>query len=451
MRFPRGFTQAMVERVRRIPGRRWMPERGGWLLPPGEGVRDLLRVAFPGIRLPGEEPLAPPAPPAPPLVSPEPPVSPEPSPPASPGMDVAALLKEARGELLLAGYAPRTRKVYLGHMRRFLTWVEEEGRGPPDAAMARAWLLHRLQAPEGLSRASHGQMVAALRLLLVRILRTAPSREAVPMPRKERSLPVVLSRDEVRRLLGAARGTRAQALLMLLYASGLRVGEVVRLRPEDLEADRGLLRVRKGKGAKDRYTLLSGLAMDAVVRYRMAHAPERWLFPSARDPERPMTTRSVQATVRATAKRAGLERRVTPHVLRHSFATHLLESGTDLRYIQTLLGHASSRTTEIYTHVSQRDLARIRSPLDDVGWTPPGTEPAMETPSSAPARAPTPPANNPYPPSPQGPMPDRPNPGEDGGPSPRPGTHPTAPERPAPSEPASPEEPRPRGPPHRNR
>ena len=313
------------------------------------------------------------------------PVEPPPAPPPW-----APLLERTRRELVLAGYAPKTRKVYLGHIRRFLRWVhdeheESEAAGGSAAGMAgapalvrsrplkinaetmRAWLLHRLDHDE-ISRSSHTQIVSALKVLLVRILGRREEVDRIRLPRKEQALPKVLSRDEVRRLLDATRGSKAQAILMLLYASGLRVGELVRLRPGDLEADRGLLRVRKGKGAKDRYTLLSDRAMAAVVRYHAAHRPDRWLFPSGADAERPLTTRSVQVMVRKAAKAAGIHRPVTPHVLRHSFATHLLEAGTDIRYIQVLLGHASTRTTQIYTHVSRRDLARIRSPLDDMGF-----------------------------------------------------------------------------------
>ncbi len=139
----------------------------------------------------------------------------------------------------------------------------------------------------------------------------------------------------------------------------------MRLRPEDLDLSRGLLRVRRGKGGKDRYTLLSQRGVEAVRIYCEGFRPEGWLFPGAR-PGRHCTTRSVQRIVEECARRAGLEKKVTPHTLRHSFATHLLESGTDLRYIQELLGHKSSRTTEIYTHVANTTLARIRSPLDDL-------------------------------------------------------------------------------------
>jgi site-specific recombinase XerD len=139
----------------------------------------------------------------------------------------------------------------------------------------------------------------------------------------------------------------------------------VRVRPEDLDVPRGLLRVREGKGSKDRVTLLSKRALALLGAYTEAFRPQGWLFPGER-PGRHLTARSVQKVIRACARRAGIAKRVTPHTLRHSFATHLLESGTDLRFIQELLGHASSRTTEIYTHVTSTHLSEIRSPFDQM-------------------------------------------------------------------------------------
>lgn len=160
--------------------------------------------------------------------------------------------------------------------------------------------------------------------------------------------------------------------------------------------------MRRGKGAKDRETLLSARALEAVRIYREAFHPEDWLFPGSK-PGKHYGSRSVQRIVQDGARAAGLEKSVSPHVLRHSFATHLLESGTDLRYIQELLGHSSSRTTEIYTHVASTHLARIRSPLDELEApdAPPETQPAPP-PSQSP-NPPDPPSRHPSPPRPSRP------------------------------------------------
>lgn len=268
--------------------------------------------------------------------------------------------------MVLQGLAPRTRKLYLGYARRFARWKD-----PPlaeaEVTEVRRYLVYLVEE-RGVSRSAHTQAISALRFLFEKVLRRREGLGDIPRPRRRKSLPNVLSREEVAALVGAARHPSTRALIMILYSSGLRVSEVVRLRPEDLDHDRGLLRVRCGKGSKDRFTLLSRKAVKAVDRHLLFRDETAgpWLFPGGRK-GRHLTTRSVQKTVARAAARAKIRKRVTPHVLRHSFATHLLEAGTDLRYIQKLLGHASSRTTEIYTHVSNRDLSRIRNPLDDLG------------------------------------------------------------------------------------
>ena len=187
----------------------------------------------------------------------------------------------------------------------------------------------------------------------------------MPRPRPEVTLPQILSVAEVARMLEKPRYLKHRAILMLLYSAGLRVGEVVRLRPADLDEERGMLRVRRGKGRKDRQSLLARRAVEAVRAYRKAQPTSQWLFPGGR-PDRHLNTRSVQRIVERAARAAGIQKRVTPHTLRHSFATHLLEGGTNLRIIQELLGHSSSRTTEIYTHVAQTTLEAVRSPLDSL-------------------------------------------------------------------------------------
>ena len=153
---------------------------------------------------------------------------------------------------------------------------------------------------------------------------------------------------------------------MLIYSAGLRVGEVVRLKPEDIDSERNLIHIRQAKGNKDRYTILSQTALTALNLYLELYRPEKWLFPGAQ-PGSHLTERSVQKFFDIARDRAGITKDVSVHTLRHSFATHLLEAGTDLRYIQELLGHQSSKTTEIYTHVSKRDIGRIQSPLDRLG------------------------------------------------------------------------------------
>jgi integrase/recombinase XerD len=174
-----------------------------------------------------------------------------------------------------------------------------------------------------------------------------------------------LSADEVVRLLRTVQNIKHRAILYLTYSSGLRVGEVVRLRIEDIDPARKTVKVRQGKGRKDRMTLLSDAALQVLNDYMKRVHLESWLFPGGEE-GRHITERSVQKVFEKARGQAGIVKKVSVHALRHSFATHLLEGGTDLRYIQELLGHQSSKTTEIYTHVSVKDVRRIQSPLDRI-------------------------------------------------------------------------------------
>lgn len=284
--------------------------------------------------------------------------------PSSPHPDSLASVREA---LVLRRYSAGTRKVYLGHVSRFLDWagvtVQELPEDP--TGLVRSYLVELVETKR-VSRSYHSQAVSALRFLLETVVGNPRLALSIARPRRESTLPAVLAQEEVARLLAAPRNLKHRALLFLMYSSGLRVGEVVRLRPDDVDVTRGLLRVRQGKGAKDRYTLLAKRAVHAVEQYRAAYPTDRWLFPGAR-PDRHLSSRSVQKIVTGAASRAGIAKHVTPHTLRHSFATHLLEGGTNLRIIQELLGHASARTTQRYTHVARSTFETVRSPLDNLG------------------------------------------------------------------------------------
>jgi len=346
--FGPGFDEGDLAVVRALPRRRWDPDRRAWIVPRPEAALARLRESF-GTRLR--------------LIRAEE----DPAESREEGVR-EGILRRVREALVSRGYRPNTRKVYLGLVRRFLEWVDGD---PADVVEPADRLVSRyvteLVETRGISRSYHNQLVSALRFLFETVLDQPELALRIPRPRPEKRLPEVLSTSEVAGLLAQARHPKHRALLMLTYSAGLRVGEVVRLRPEDLDADRGLLRVRSGKGGRDRVSLLSPRALEAVRLYRRAFPDPhgKWLFPGAR-PGRHYTTRSLQRVVERCARAAGLSKRVTPHTLRHSFATHLMESGTNLRSIQELLGHQSPRTTQIYTHVARTRLASIRSPLDDL-------------------------------------------------------------------------------------
>lgn len=187
----------------------------------------------------------------------------------------------------------------------------------------------------------------------------------VKRPKKDRKLPVVLNREEIAKILLSITNIKHKAILTLIYSAGLRVGEIIKLKIEDIDTERMLIHIKGSKGRKDRYTLLSQRALEILKEYRKEYRPPKWLFPG-QNKERHITTRTVEKVFANACRKAGIKKPVTVHTLRHSFATHLLEGGTDLRYIQELLGHKSSKTTEIYTHVSTKDIGKIRSPLDSL-------------------------------------------------------------------------------------
>jgi len=185
---------------------------------------------------------------------------------------------------------------------------------------------------------------------------------AIERPIKQESLPVILSKEEVKIMIDSTINIKHKCIIELLYSAGLRRGELLNLKLSDIDSNRMMIHVRNGKGKKDRYTLL-GIKMLADLRvYFLSCRPKTWLFESYSNGK--YSGASVLKIVRRAANKSGIRKKVVPHTLRHSFATHLLENGTDLRYIQSLLGHSSSRTTEIYTHVATNVLAGIKNPLD---------------------------------------------------------------------------------------
>lgn len=181
-------------------------------------------------------------------------------------------------------------------------------------------------------------------------------------PKKEKKLPVILSMEEVKRIINATNNLKHKTLLSLIYSGGFRISEVLNLKPEDIDSDRMLIHIKSAKGKKDRYTLLSQKMLKLLREYYTIYNPRTYLFEGLYN--RQLSARAAQEVLKHSARRAGITKPITLHSLRHSFATHLLENGTDLRYIQNLLGHNSPKTTMIYTHVSRANMQNIRNPFD---------------------------------------------------------------------------------------
>lgn len=262
--------------------------------------------------------------------------------------------------LNLKGYSFKTRKTYIKHIRRFLSFVQKKF-DLIDEQDIRKYILFLLD--NQVSHSYANQAISAAKFLFNDTLKQSREIETILRPKKENKLPSVLSFEEVKKILEALDNEKHKAILFLVYSSGLRVGEVVRLRLEDIDSKRMLIHVIQGKGRKDRYTLLSELALNQLRKYYSLYKPEKWLFPG-QNKEEFLTERTVERVFEKACTLAEIRKKVSVHTLRHSFATHLLEGGTDLRFIQELLGHSSSKTTEIYTHVTQKSISNIQSPLD---------------------------------------------------------------------------------------
>ena len=264
-------------------------------------------------------------------------------------------------ELRIRGYSDDTRVTYLGCMRAL---VRHFMRAPDRLTREdiNAYQLH-LTKERGVSWSTFNVHVCGIRFFYRHVHPVDWNVEHVPYQRTGRKLPVVLSREEVRALLDALTNRKHLALAMTLYGAGLRVGEALHLRATDIDSQRKVIRVGQGKGRKDRYTLLSERLLHALRRYWRQARPPLWLFP-AQDPSRALSRSTAAKVVGGAAKRAGIAKKVSPHTLRHSFATHLLEGGANIRVIQRLLGHKSLRSTEIYTHVADSYLRDTPSPLD---------------------------------------------------------------------------------------
>ena len=275
------------------------------------------------------------------------------------------LIKRVDDELVLRGMAYGTRKSYGQHLRNYFDWVVEKKTAPESATaeQIRAYLVE--MASSGRVSASYCRQARAV---LVCFYETAlKQRDKVrdlPRMKRQEQLPRVLSREEIAKLLKVTSFLKHKALLMTAYSAGLRVGEVVRLKVSDIDSKRMTIRVTAGKGAKDRDTLLSTTALEILREYVRAFKPRDWLFPGD-DRTDHLSERSAQHIFEDAKNKASILKPATFHTLRHSFATHLLEDGVDMRYIQELLGHGSIETTERYTHVTERGKQKIKSPLDN--------------------------------------------------------------------------------------
>lgn len=261
-------------------------------------------------------------------------------------------------------YSSNTIKTYTEALRVFIRFMgEKKPEGWNLADIVRFNNDYILK--NGHSVSYQNQMVNAIKLYLKVVENKHILVEEIHRPRPEHRLPNVLSKEEVKAILQALSNLKHRCMLSVMYSCGLRRGELLSLKPVDIDSKRNLVHIRLGKGKKDRVVPLSGRVLEMLREYYTAYKPQRWLFEGQKSGQ-PYDERSLSEVLKQARQKAGITKPVTLHWLRHSYATHLLESGTDLRYIQELLGHKHSKTTEIYTHVSTQSLQRIKSPFDDL-------------------------------------------------------------------------------------
>ena len=335
------YSPERVTAIRAVPGRQWHREGKYWTVPHTPQALERMRSLFTSDRVVVAAAVE--------AASPELPVE-----------EVSKAVTALDKELTLRGYSVSTRANYRLQTQRFLKWLRRD-LATAGGEELRTYLLEMLDG--GLSSSYVRQARAALVILYENLLSQPEKVADLPKAKEDQQLPTVLSREEVNRLLEATANLMEKALLTVVYSAGLRVSEAIRLKTRDILSDRGQIRVKGGKGKKDRYTILADKALHLLREYYQAYQPKEWLFPGA-SPGRPISRRTAQRIFERARRKARINAEATIHTLRHSFATHLNEDGVDIRIIQRLMGHSSIKTTQRYTQVSKRQLARVRSPLD---------------------------------------------------------------------------------------
>ena len=275
---------------------------------------------------------------------------------------MSALRKQMEADMALRGLAYRTRETYIESVAKLAKFY---GRRPDQISEAevQCYLLHLLEERK-LAHSSVNVACSAFEFFYRVTLKRRETEFCLPRPKVPGKLPQILSREEVAALFEHTTNLKHRAFLMTTYAGGLRLSEACELKVSDIDSDRMTLRVECGKGANDRYTLLSPRLLAELRRYWVAERPRTWLFPSRRDPAEPLPRHTAHRIYHAAKDRAGITKEGGIHALRHAFATHLLEAGKDVHTIQRLLGHGSLSTTARYLHLAQKHLSGTTSPLE---------------------------------------------------------------------------------------
>jgi integrase/recombinase XerD len=326
---------ALIARLKQLKDARWSQSLKAWHLPDNAENRQRFKISL-----------------SPDSVSP------------TLSMDKMVQLERYKRYLRSKRYSENTVKVYADALRSFLQFHAQK----EIAAISNEDVIkynNEYILANKLSASYQNQVVNALKLFFSTLQQKQLQPDLIHRPKKEHLLPNVLSKEEVREILDATINLKHKAMLSLIYACGLRRSELLNLRPADIDSKRGLIIIRQSKGKKDRIAPLSLKIIELLRSYYKSYKPGNWLF-EGQKPGEQYDERSLASVLKRSVSRTKIKKPVTLHWLRHSYATHLLEAGTDLRYIQEILGHKSSRTTEIYTHVSSKSIRQIKSPFDDL-------------------------------------------------------------------------------------
>lgn len=281
-----------------------------------------------------------------------------------PNAEGIASIETFKRYLLSKRYSPNTINTYSEALKSFLTFCNTKA--VKDITNKDVILYNNdYILKHNLSSSYQNQIVNAIKLYFMIVKDTAIEIDKIHRPKREKVLPNVLSKEEVKAILEAPKNLKHKAMLSMIYSCGLRRSELLNLKPNNIDSKRNVVIIRQSKGKKDRITPLSPKILELLRNYYKEYSPKTYLF-EGQEKNTQYSARSLEEVLKKSIKLATINKPVTLHWLRHSYATHLLESGTDLRYIQELLGHNSSKTTEIYTHVSTKNIQQIKSPFDDL-------------------------------------------------------------------------------------
>jgi len=271
-------------------------------------------------------------------------------------------MKKYTNLLVQKRYSKNTIKTYCIYFKDFLNYFEVEKIKDVTTSQINSYILEMINS-RNISISQQNQRINAIKFYYEKVLGREKQYYELHRPNKEQKLPKILSKNEVKSILNSCTNIKHKSILMLIYSAGLRRSELLNLSIPDIDSERMVINIKGAKGMKDRISLLSENLLELLRDYYKEYKPKKYLFEGQNGGKYSAT--SVANILKKASFKAGIRKTVSPHMLRHSFATHLLEQGTDLRYIQELLGHNSSKTTEIYTHVSKKAIDKIRNPVDD--------------------------------------------------------------------------------------